>query len=37
MRSFIETLEIPAAARSELLALTPSGYTGMASQLARRI
>jgi adenylosuccinate lyase len=37
MRSFIETLEIPAAARNELLALTPSGYTGMASQLARRI
>ena len=37
MRCFIESLEIPPNARSELLELTPSGYTGMASQLARRI
>ena len=37
MRCFIESLEIPPDARSELLELTPSGYTGMASQLARRI
>jgi adenylosuccinate lyase len=37
MRRFIESLEIPPDARSDLLDLTPSGYTGMASQLARRI
>jgi adenylosuccinate lyase len=37
MRCFIESLDIPPDARSELLELTPAGYTGMASQLARRI
>ncbi len=37
MRRFIESLEIPAAARAGLLELTPSGYTGMAAKLARRI
>ena len=34
---FIATLEIPAAERERLLALTPAGYTGMAAQLARRV
>jgi len=37
MRCFIEGLEIPAAAKAELLELTPWAYTGMAAQLARRI
>jgi adenylosuccinate lyase len=37
MRCFIESLEIPPDARNDLLDLTPSAYTGMASQLARRI
>ncbi|MBK7954762.1 MAG: adenylosuccinate lyase [Candidatus Accumulibacter sp.] len=37
MRLFIESLEIPATARAELLELTPWAYTGMAAKLARRI
>ena len=37
MRCFIEGLEIPAAAKEELLELTPWAYTGMAAQLARKI
>jgi adenylosuccinate lyase len=38
MRAFVESLELPAdAPRADLLELTPWGYTGMASQLARRI
>ncbi|GHU34152.1 adenylosuccinate lyase [Betaproteobacteria bacterium] len=37
MQSFIQTLEIPEAAKQELLALTPWGYTGKAADLARRI
>ncbi len=37
MRCFIEGLEIPAAAKQELLELTPWAYTGMAAQLARKI
>jgi adenylosuccinate lyase len=37
LREFIETLEIPADAKARLLALTPAGYTGLASDLARRI
>ena len=36
MRLFIESLEIPATARAELLELTPWAYTGMAAKLARR-
>ena len=34
---FIATLEIPAAERERLLALTPASYTGMAADLARRV
>jgi adenylosuccinate lyase len=37
MRKFIETLDLPDAARRELLALTPWNYTGKAAELARRI
>ncbi len=35
--AFIRTLEIPAAERDRLLAMTPASYTGLAAQLARRI
>ncbi|MEX2125123.1 MAG: adenylosuccinate lyase [Woeseia sp.] len=35
MRDFIKSLEIPADAKKRLLALTPSGYTGVAGLLAR--
>jgi adenylosuccinate lyase len=34
--AFIGELEIPAAARARLLALTPGGYTGNAAAMARR-
>ncbi len=34
---FIATLEIPAAERDRLLALEPTGYTGLAAKLAREI
>jgi adenylosuccinate lyase len=37
LHAFIETLEIPAAERARLLELTPAGYTGLATPLARRI
>ena len=37
LRHFIETLEIPADAKTDLLALTPHSYTGYAAQLAREI
>ncbi|MFZ2854102.1 MAG: adenylosuccinate lyase [Rhodocyclaceae bacterium] len=37
MQSFVASLEIPAAAKAELLELTPWGYTGKAAELARRI
>jgi adenylosuccinate lyase len=36
MHAFIETLEIPAAEKERLLALTPATYTGLAATLARR-
>jgi len=36
LRSFIEGLELPEAARSDLLALTPERYVGQAAELARR-
>jgi len=36
LQSFIRTLEIPEAARAELLALTPATYVGKAAELARR-
>ncbi|MBF0614744.1 MAG: adenylosuccinate lyase [Magnetococcales bacterium] len=35
MQAFIHTLEIPAADKERLLALTPSAYIGMAAQLCR--
>jgi adenylosuccinate lyase len=34
--AFIATLEIPAAERERLLAMTPASYTGLAAELARR-
>ncbi|HMW55063.1 MAG TPA: adenylosuccinate lyase [Accumulibacter sp.] len=37
MRRFVESLEIPAKARADLLELTPWNYLGMAAELARRI
>lgn len=37
MQEFVATLDIPEAARAELLQLTPWGYTGKAEELARRI
>jgi adenylosuccinate lyase len=37
MQKFVETLEIPAEAKAQLLALTPRSYTGYAEQLARDI
>ena len=37
MQAFVQSLEIPAAAKAELLALTPWSYTGKAAELARRI
>ena len=37
MRAFVEKLEIPAAAKAELLALTPHSYTGYAAQLAKNL
>ncbi|MDD5227366.1 MAG: adenylosuccinate lyase [Methylococcales bacterium] len=37
MRQFVETLEIPAEAKTQLLALTPRSYIGYAEQLAREI
>ena len=37
LASFIRSLNIPAAAKKRLLALTPATYTGLATQLAKRI
>ncbi len=37
MQDFVKTLEIPEAAKEELLKLTPWDYTGKAAELARRI
>ncbi|MFZ2267801.1 MAG: adenylosuccinate lyase [Azonexus sp.] len=37
MQAFVSTLEIPEAAKAELLKLTPWDYTGKAAELARRI
>jgi adenylosuccinate lyase len=37
MREFIRGLELPAAERDRLLALTPSSYTGKAAELAARL
>ena len=37
MQEFVSSLDIPAEARQQLLALTPWGYTGKAAELAKRI
>ncbi len=37
IRDFIQGLEIPAADKARLLAMTPGSYTGKAEELARRI
>ncbi|MGH8165993.1 MAG: adenylosuccinate lyase [Woeseiaceae bacterium] len=37
LRDFINSLEIPADAKSRLLALTPSTYTGVAAALAKTV
>jgi adenylosuccinate lyase len=37
LASFIRGLHIPAAAKKRLLALTPAAYSGLATQLAKRI
>ena len=37
MRAFIETLDLPAADKARLLAMTPGSYTGLAEQLAKDI
>jgi len=37
LRAFIETLELPPAAKQRLLALTPGNYTGLAAALAYSI
>ncbi|MBV8500684.1 MAG: adenylosuccinate lyase [Paucibacter sp.] len=37
IREFIGTLEIPAADKERLLAMTPGSYTGKAEELAKRI
>jgi adenylosuccinate lyase len=37
MQAFVASLEIPEAAKAELLQLTPWGYTGKAAELAKRI
>jgi len=37
MRSFVETLELPADAKARLMALTPGSYIGEAAKLAKAI
>ncbi len=37
MRAFVESLELPAEAKTRLLAMTPGSYTGLAERLAREI
>ena len=37
MQAFVSTLEIPEAAKADLLKLTPWDYTGKAAELAKRI
>jgi len=37
LREFIAALDIPAADKSRLLAMTPADYVGAAPQLARRL
>jgi adenylosuccinate lyase len=37
MRAFVESLDLPAADKARLLAMTPGSYTGLAERLAREI
>jgi adenylosuccinate lyase len=37
MRKFVATLDLPAAEKKRLLALTPATYTGLAAKLARQV
>ena len=37
MQEFVQSLEIPQAAKNQLLKLTPWDYTGKAAELARRV
>ena len=37
MRAFVESLDLPAADKARLLAMTPASYTGLAERLAREI
>ncbi len=37
LHEFIGSLDIPAAEKTRLLALLPSGYTGLAGDLAKRL
>ncbi|RYZ74706.1 MAG: adenylosuccinate lyase [Lysobacteraceae bacterium] len=37
MRAFVESLDLPADARRDLLQMTPGSYTGLAARLAREI
>ena len=37
MRRFVGSLDLPAADKKRLLALTPAGYTGLAAKLARQV
>jgi adenylosuccinate lyase len=37
MKAFVETLDLPEAAKQELRTLTPGGYIGLASDLAKAI
>jgi adenylosuccinate lyase len=37
LREFVGRLDIPAAERTRLLALDPSSYIGLATELARRV
>jgi adenylosuccinate lyase len=37
LHQFIRSLDIPVTAKEQLLALTPSTYTGLAAALARRV
>ena len=37
LHAFIDTLELPVAARATLKALTPASYTGLAAELARDV
>jgi adenylosuccinate lyase len=37
IREFVESLDMPEAARNELIALTPASYTGNASEQAKKL